>query len=70
MAWIDETGSAMETHNQAGCPYLNQTGSDAVRDWASVLASIDLTTLTADIQAELQQLRMRCVGADTFASVR
>jgi hypothetical protein len=70
MAWIDESGSATETHNRAGCPYLNQTGNDAVQDWASVLVSIDPKTLAADLRAELQQLQTRCVAVATFASAR
>jgi hypothetical protein len=63
MAWVDESAKATETHNQAGCPYLNQTGRDAVQDWASALARIDPTTLAADLQAELQQLQTRCAAA-------
>ena len=48
---------ATETHNFRGCPYLLQTGPDAVVDWARVLADIDLTALSPDLQAELRQLQ-------------
>jgi hypothetical protein len=61
---------ATTAHNQAGCPYLNQTGEDAVLDWASVLAGIDLTTLPADLRAELHQLQLRSAGADLSAATQ
>ena len=56
----DSTLNMAPTHNQSGCPYLNQTGYDAVQSWAQVLAQIDLQSLPADLQAELQQLRNNC----------
>lgn len=49
--------SAAETHNRLGCPYLGQTIHDAVLDWRRVLADIDISALSRDLQAELQQLR-------------
>jgi hypothetical protein len=48
-----------KSHNQAGCPYLNQTGAEAVLDWSSVLAGIDLAALPSDLQAELHQLQLK-----------
>jgi len=53
-----------KTHNRAGCPYRDQTGKDAVLDWAGVLAGIDLPALPAELQVELQQLRLRYAIAD------
>jgi hypothetical protein len=54
--------SATATHNQAGCPYLNQTGYDAVQEWAQVLARIDMRTLPPELQLELQRLQAGCAG--------
>jgi hypothetical protein len=68
MRRIDNSRNASQTHNQAGCPYLNQTGREAVQDWSHVLASIDLVMLPAELQAELQLLRSKCAGADMSAS--
>lgn len=45
------------SHNQAGCPYLNQSGFDAVQKWAQVLDQIDPQTLPAELQHELRLLR-------------
>jgi len=45
------------SHNQAGCPYLSQSGFDAVQRWAQVLDQIDPETLPAELQYELRLLR-------------
>jgi hypothetical protein len=50
---------ATKSHNQAGCPYLNQTGAEAVLDWITVLAKIDPAALPSDLQAELRQLQIK-----------
>jgi hypothetical protein len=57
--WSDSPSNSAETRNQAGCPYLNQTGSDAVLNWANVLASIELLSLPQSLQAELRQLQLQ-----------
>lgn len=49
---------AAETHNRFGCPYLAQTGPDAILDWARVLANIDLAALSPDLQDELRRLQL------------
>jgi hypothetical protein len=67
MRRIDISRNASQTHNHAGCPYLNQTGREAVQDWSDVLASIDLAALPAELQAELQLLRLKCASADVSA---
>jgi hypothetical protein len=69
MACGNDTGIVTQTQNQAGCPYLHQTGRDAVQNWAHVLANIDLVTLPADLQTELQHLRLKDAGADMPASL-
>jgi hypothetical protein len=69
MAYGNDTGIATQARNQAGCPYLHQTGRDAVQNWAYVLASIELVTLPADLQLELQDLRLKDSGADTSVSI-
>ena len=51
---------ALPTHNRAGCPYLNQTGREAVQHWAVVLMEIDPQSLPPDLRIELQQLRGAC----------
>jgi hypothetical protein len=63
------SNAATATHNQAGCPYLNQTGCEAVKDWASVLARIDLPALPPDLQLELRRLQQgwSCVDSSTAA---
>ena len=48
-----------KSHNQDGCPYLNQAGTDAVLDWISVLAGIDLAALPSELQSELRQLQLK-----------
>jgi hypothetical protein len=48
-----------KSRNQAGCPYLNQTGADAVLDWVSVLAGIDPAALPSELQSELRQLKLQ-----------
>jgi hypothetical protein len=58
------SGGATPTHNQAGCPYLNQTGCEAVKDWAQVLARLDLLTLQPDLQVELKRLQLGCSSTD------
>ena len=57
--WSDSPNNIVETRNQAGCPYLNQTGADAVLNWANVLASIDRLSLPQNLQVELQQLQLQ-----------
>jgi hypothetical protein len=54
--WSDSPNNISETRNQAGCPYLNQIGADAVLNWANILASIDRLLLPENLQIELQQL--------------
>ena len=51
------TAKTSDTHNQLGCPYLNQSGAEAVLDWASVLAAIETAELTPELHSQLQQLR-------------
>lgn len=58
--------TATETHNQMGCPYLNQTGAEAIYEWASVLANIDIESLPPQLQTELQQLRGRQSARSTM----
>jgi hypothetical protein len=48
-----------KSRNQAGCPYLNQTGADAVLDWINVLAGIDPAALPSELQSELHQLQLK-----------
>jgi hypothetical protein len=48
-----------KSHNQSGCPYLNQTGAEAVLDWASVLAGIDPAALPSELQSELRRLQLK-----------
>ena len=55
----DNAGTVTDTHNQFGCPYLDQSGAEAVLDWASVLASIDPANLAPELRSQLQQLRVR-----------
>jgi len=57
--WSDRPSNSAETRNQAGCPYLNQTGSDAVLNWANILASIDYISLPQSLQLELRQLQLQ-----------
>ena len=57
--WSDSPSDILETRNQAGCPYRNQTGADAVLNWANVLASIDRLSLPQSLQVELQQLQLQ-----------
>jgi hypothetical protein len=57
--WSDSSNNSAETRNQAGCPYLNQTGSDAVLNWVNILASIDQVSLPQSLQAELRQLQLQ-----------
>jgi hypothetical protein len=64
MTRLDTSRNAAQTHNQAGCPYLYQTGHEAVQEWPNVLAAIDLLALPTDLQAELLELRSRCTGTD------
>jgi hypothetical protein len=58
------------THNQVGCPYLNQTGYDAVQDWAHVLARIDPHLLSVELQVELLQLQLGCSTVEPSKAVR
>jgi hypothetical protein len=55
-------------HNRMGCPFLNQTGKDAVLDLGNVLARIDLLGLPPELQAELEQLRLKYIGVDLSIS--
>jgi len=55
-------------HNRMGCPFLNQTGKDAVLEWGNVLARIDLLALPPELQAELEQLRLKYTGVDLLIS--
>jgi hypothetical protein len=48
-----------KSRKQVGCPYLNQTGADAVVDWISVLAGIDPAALPSELQSELRQLQLK-----------
>lgn len=57
--WNERTSTNAETCNRDGCPYLNQTGYDAVLDWANVLASIDCVSLPQSLQLELLQLQLQ-----------
>jgi hypothetical protein len=57
--WSDNPNKIVETHNQAGCPYLDQTGADAVLNWAHILASIDRLLLPENLRIELQQLQLQ-----------
>src|SRR5215475_5229585 len=61
-----EPYGALETHNQAGCPYLNQSGEQAVLNWAHILGEIDPQTLPPNLQAELLQLRARASHRDQW----
>ena len=61
---------AITSHNQAGCPYLNQTGVEAVLDWSSVLAGIDPAALPSELQAELHRLQIKSSTADFSAAAR
>lgn len=58
---------ATEHANQLGCPYLHQTGHQAVRDWANVLASIDTRALPPELQNELRMLRLASDCAERSA---
>jgi hypothetical protein len=60
MVQAKTSSGATPTHNQAGCPYLNQTGCEGVKDWAHVLARIDLRALLPDLQIELRRLQQGC----------
>ena len=70
MAKGETSSGAMPTHNQAGCPYLNQTGREAVKDWARVLARIDLSALLPELQVELRHLQLGYAGADPSTPTR
>jgi hypothetical protein len=48
-----------KSRNQAGCPYLNQTGAEAVLDWINVLAGIDPAALPSELQSELRRLQIK-----------
>jgi hypothetical protein len=65
MVQIYTLSSAADTHNQAGCPFWNQTLRDVVQDLATVLGKIDLRLLPPDLQGELQQLELKYACADT-----
>jgi hypothetical protein len=65
----DGPSNITEGRNQAGCPYLNQTGADAVLDWANVLASIDRVSLPQSLQLELQQLQLQSGPGELAATV-
>ena len=58
---------AAQHHNHLGCPYLNQTGSQAVRDWTNVLASIDTRALPPELERELTRLRLASDRAERSA---
>ncbi len=49
---------AAEHANSLGCPYLNQAGHQAVRDWSDVLDRIDTRALPPELQYELRRLRL------------
>jgi hypothetical protein len=66
MAQIYTLNSAADTHNQAGCPFWNQTLRDVVQDWTTVLGKIDFRSLPPDLQGELQQLELKYAGADAM----
>jgi hypothetical protein len=57
MTQIFALSGAADTHNQAGCPFWNQTLRDAVPDYTAVLAKIDRGSLSPDLLGELQQLQ-------------
>jgi hypothetical protein len=59
-----------KSHNQAGCPYLNQSGAEAVLDWSNVLAGIDLAALPSELQAELRRLQLKSGTGDLSAATR
>jgi hypothetical protein len=64
MAHRNSSKRAAAMHNRMGCPFLNQTGKDAVLDWGNVLTRIDLLALPPELQAELEQLRLKYTGVD------
>jgi hypothetical protein len=57
------------SHNQAGCPYLNQSGFDAVQRWAQVLEQIDPQILPVELQQELRLLRS-AIACEEYSSER
>ena len=57
-------------HNQAACPYLNQTGAQAVLNWDGVLAALAAAELPAELQAELRQLQLKPGAPDVSAAAR
>jgi hypothetical protein len=65
MAQIYTLSGAADTHNQAGCPFWNQTLRDVVQDWTTVLGKIDFRLLPPELQGELQQLQVKYTCADS-----
>jgi hypothetical protein len=70
MSYQKSAHQPTRARNRAGCPYLNQTGADAVLDWANVLAGIDPAALPSEIQTELRRLQLKSGAAHSSASSR
>jgi hypothetical protein len=69
--WRREGSNGLaEFCNDEGCPYVNQTLTEALQDWSQVLASVDLRSLPGDLQAELGQLRHKYADMALSAPAR
>ncbi len=64
MTQIYALSGAADTHNQAGCPFWNQTLRDVLPDYMAVLAKIDCGSLSPDLQGEFQRLQRTYAGAE------